>query len=258
MKLKRMSLSVFLFPLALLAETSAAAVVDLAGNLLINPGIRDTAYTSGSYFAMGANDPNGNAVMLQPGSAGGIVLGTHQNFVLNPDVPHPYNWDGKGAGAGTGYSGVPTTASTLLLPFSFFGTPTYVGTNPVSYQSGLSHPVASATLDTAACGGTVCTLNIELSAWEVMWNGSAFEQGPRPVATGPFVPAVGTLDLSNNFYSVTWASQINGGPFSGVTGYWHLEGTFVPVPIPASLWLFVSGFGLLLSRHLRFSTSTKS
>lgn len=258
MKLKRISLSVFLFPLALFAETSAAAIIELRGNLLINPGVVDAEYTGGSYFAMGADNPNGNAAMLRPGSAGGIVLGTYQNFVLNPDVPHPYNWDGKGAPAGTGFSGAPTSASTLLMSFGFFSVPTYVGTNPVSYQSGLSHPVASATVDNGDCVGTVCTLSLELSAWEVMWNGSAFEQGPRPVSSGPFVPAVGTLDLSTNAYSVTWASQINGGPFSGVTGYWHLEGTFVPVPIPASLWLFVSGLGLLLGRRqFRCSMSVK-
>lgn len=251
--MKRISFVFVVLPLMLFGGPAVAATVNLAGVLQINPGTRiDGLYDNGSYFAMGGNNPNGaSTVMLQPGSDSGVILGTYQNFVLNPDVPHPYNWDGNGAAAGTGFSPAPTVASNLLMPFSFFGVATYVGTNPVSYQSGLSHPVASATVDNGDCVGTVCTLSLELSAWEVMWNGSAFEQGPRPVSSGPFVPAVGTFDLSDNSYSVTWSSQINGGPFNGVTGYWHLEGTLAPVPIPASLWLFVSGLGLLLSRRRR-------
>ena len=89
--------------LAFLLCSTAAHSASLTGTMLIDAGIKMTdstgslVYTSGSYFAMGANNPNGSAAMLAPGSAGGIVLGTHQNFVLNPGVPHPYNWDGLGA-----------------------------------------------------------------------------------------------------------------------------------------------------------------
>ena len=80
---------------------------------------------------------------------------------------------------------------------------------------------------------------MDLSAWEVMWNRSAFEQAPRPVNTNPFVSAIGTYDLSTQAYFITWASQIKGGGFNGVTGYGHLEGTVVPVP--AAVWLLGSG-----------------
>ncbi len=72
-----------------------------------------------------------------------------------------------------------------------------------------------------------------------MWNGSAFEQGLRPVNTDPFVLATGTYDLITRAYSLAWESQINGGPFNGVTTTWHLEGTVVP--IPAAVWLLGSG-----------------
>jgi hypothetical protein len=216
--------------------------------MLIDAGIQvidaygSTAYASGSYFAMGPNNPNGTAVMVAPGSDGGIVLGTYQNFVLDPNVPHPYNWDGNGAAAGTGYSGLPTTPSTMLMPFPFGGSTTnpimvYTGTNPIAYQSGESHPAPTA--DISNCVGNTCTLSVDLSSWEVMWNGSAFEQGPRPLNTGDFVPAVGTYDLTTAAYSLTWKSQIKGGPFNGVNGNWHLEGTVVP--LPAAVWLLGSG-----------------
>ncbi len=246
--------------LALALCSTAAHAASLTGTMLVNPGIKtapdidgETLYVSGSYFVMG-NDPSFNSGMLAPGSAGGIVLGTHQNFVLNPDAPHPYNWDGLGGGAGTGYNRAgPTTQSTMLAPFSFFGNPTYVGTNPIGYQSGEAH--AAPTADISNCVGNTCTLSMDLSSWEVMWNGSAFEQGPRPLNSGPFVPAVGTYDLATSAYSLTWNSHIKGGPFNGVIGTWHLEGTVVPVP--AAVWLLGSGLlGLIGIAHRKTQAIT--
>ena len=115
--------------------------------MLIDPGIRTSdvngvyTYVSGSYFAMFADAPNDPsfAAMLTRGSAGGIVLGTHQNFVLDPNTPHPDNWDGMGGSAGSGYAVTAATISTVLKPFFFFGNPTYVGANPIAYQSGMAH-----------------------------------------------------------------------------------------------------------------------
>ena len=236
---------------AVLFCSTAAHAAALTGTMLIDAGVSkvidangNSVYVSGSYFAMGANNPNVSSTMLKPGSAAGITLGTYQNFVLNPDVPHLYNWDGKGALAGTGYSGLPTTQSNMLMPFSFFGTSTYVGTNPIGYQSGEAH--VAPTADISNCVGNACTLSVDLSSWEVMWNGSAFEQGPRPLNSGPFVFAVGSYDLATAAYSLSWTSQINGGPFNGVPGYWYLSGTVVPTPLPAAAWLLGSGLiGLL-------------
>jgi hypothetical protein len=224
-----------------------AFATPISGLMTIAPGLtsRGVGYAGGSYFAMSANNPNGMAAMLAPGSAGGITLGGYQPFVLSPNHPLP---------GGKGFARTPTTASTLLRPFSFFGVPTYTGTNPVSFQSGEAHPAPSASYDSGSCVGTVCRLSITLDAWEVMWNGSAFEQGPRPVNSGPFVPAVGTFDLSNRAYSVTWASQIKNGPFNGVHAYWHLSGTIQPittVPEPPTVALFAIGFLGLVQRLRR-------
>lgn len=224
------------------AASSPVLATPITGLMTIDPGLTRASgyYRSGSYFALGANNPNSNSVLLAPGSAGGILLGSYQPFVLNPDVPHPAG----PYGPGTGYSSLPTSTSTLLAPFGFFGNQTYTGTNPIGYQSGDPHPVPTASYDPGSCVGSVCTLSITLDAWEVMWNGTAFEQGPRPVSSGPFVPAVGTLDLATNTYSVTWASQIKGGPFNGISGYWHLSGTIEPtptVPDPPTLALIAIG-----------------
>lgn len=247
------SIAALIFIGVLAASNSFAASVSLSGMLTVNPGfkVRKLGYESGSWFAMHKPDPNGSAVaMLAPGTAGGIILGSYQNFVLNPNVPHPQGWQGvkkdgtpKGA-AGTGYSRAIVTEGTAMAPFNFFGVHTYIGLNPVSYQSGNSHPAPNVFLDPASCSGGSCSITAELSAWEVMWNGSAFEQGPRPKKAGPFNLAKGSLDTNTLAYSLNWKSQIKGGPFNGVNAFWHLEGTYVPVsavPIPAAAWLFFSG-----------------
>lgn len=248
--MKRISFSVlFLWFTSFSASAATVAlngVLNIAGGVNIyNPDTDTYAYQSGSYFAMGANNPD-TAVMLQPGAAGGVILGSYQPYVLSPDEPHPAGHPDAPFGAGSGYTTPPTTESNIVLPFSFFSSQTYIGTNPVAYQSGDAHPAPSATVDTDNCIGTVCTLTADFSSWEVMWNGTSFEQGPRPDNTGPFTLATGTLDVATNLYTLYWASQIKGGSFNGVTGHWYLEGTLTPVPLPAPLLLFLSGLISLL------------
>ncbi|VAW63841.1 hypothetical protein MNBD_GAMMA09-1122 [hydrothermal vent metagenome] len=232
----------------------------LSGMLLIDAGVKApkqktladgsvvtvNSYSGGSYFAMGSNRPNSsNAVMLSPGTAGGILLGTYQNFVTNPDVPHPQGWKGDTNGdgiaegaAGTGYAGL-VTESTAFSSFKFFGTNTYIGLNPLSYQSAATAAAPGVGIDMSSCTNNVCSIYADFSAWEVYWNGSVFQQGPRPSNTGLFGLASGSYNLISKEYSLDWASQIKDGPFNNVTGYWHIEGTVVPVP--AAVWLFASG-----------------
>ncbi len=241
--------------------TPVVSAVPLTGLLGVDAGFGSfatasatvPAYGGGSYFSMGdgALTPGTQMSDLQklltPGSDGGVLLGTYQNFVLNPDVPHPQGWQGDtngdgipDGGAGGGYGKTPVTQSNMLLPFSFFGISTYVGTNPIGYQSGDAHPAPTADVDMSSCVASVCNMTLEISAWEVEWNGNAFEQGPRPLNTGPFMLATGTYNLDTHFYSITWDSEIKGGGFNGFIGTWHLEGTHV-VPVPAAVWLLGSG-----------------
>lgn len=244
--------------LALGTLTVGAQAAALDGRLYLDGYTADTTvtasgstvsvYTSGSYFAMNSNNPNGQVGKLQPAANGGYLeLGTFQNFVTNPDVPHPQGWQGDTNGdgipdgnAGTGYTGV--TAANVFEPFSFFGTSTYTGTLPTSYQSGAVNSAPSAFVDLGDCIGTVCALTADLSSWEVYWNGNTFQQGPRPVNSGPFVLATGTLDTATGFFELDWSSQIYQGPFNGVMAFWHFEGTYVPsVPVPGAIWLLGSG-----------------
>lgn len=208
-------------------------------------------YADGSYFAMNANNPNGSSLgKLQPNADGGYIqLGSFQNFVTAPDVPHPQGWQGDTNGdgipdgaAGAGYSTTLTSTAKIFEPFSFFGVPTYIGTMPVSYQSGLTNVAPTANVDFNNCTGAICSLTVDLSSWAVFWNGSSFDQGPRPANTGPFELAVGTFNSSTNHYELNWMSQIKNGPFNGVKGYWHIEGTYVSaVPVPTAAWLLGSG-----------------
>jgi hypothetical protein len=176
-------------------------------------------FTGGSYFSLGANNPN-TGVSQEGGSAGGITLGAHQPFTLNPDVPNPPS--------GTGYGSTPVEESTAMKKFSFFGASTYIGTNPVSFQSGNVKATPSVTVDVTG------NISADLSSWEVMWNGSVFEQGPRPSGSA-FIPATGTYDYDTGDYVIDWVSKIVGGPFNGVPGYWHLEGTILADPAVANV-----------------------
>lgn len=258
-KLNRLSVQI-LSGLALGVAAIGAQATALDGRLYVDgftssdtvtaSGSTVSTYSGGSYFAMGSNNPNGQVGKLQPDANGGYIeLGSYQNYVTSPDVPHPTGWlgDTNGDGilegsAGAGYSTTLTSAANIFAPFSFFGVNTYVGTLPVSYQSGEAKAAPMADVDLGNCAGTVCAMTADMSSWEVFWNGNSFEQGPRPVNTGGFVLATGTLDLVTGDYVLDWSSQIKNGPFNGVKGFWHLEGTYVPaVPVPAAAWLFGSG-----------------
>lgn len=247
---KMRTLCVFGYLVLSVAATVAEAVA-LDGRLYVDGYVEnvDGFYADGSYFAMGANTPNSNVGRLQPAANGGYIqLGSFQNYVTNPDIPHPQGWQGDTNGdgieegaAGAGYSTTLASTANIFDPFGFFGVPTHVGTLPVSYQSGVTNVAPTVDVDLSNCTGSVCVLTADFSSWEVFWNGSSFQQGPRPSNTGPFVLALGTLDLTTNHYELNWVSQINKGPFNGVKGYWHVEGTYSAVPVPAAFWLFGSG-----------------
>ena len=76
---------------------------------------------------------------------------------------------------------------------------------------------------------------LDLSNFAVDYNGTVIGQAPDAgTLVQNFDPVAGT-------FSADWQALIVGGPFNGNTGYWHMEGTYSAVPIPAAAWLLGSG-----------------
>jgi hypothetical protein len=143
----------------------------------------------------------------KPGTDGGLVTGTYQ--------PGPAKtFDAKGN----------TLAASILTPGSFTAINFGILTTKVDPQSHKAVPAPQIFVD-----GTKLTGQVE--AWSAAWNNLYFNQGsPKPDGSSPGLtsPVTGTYDPSTHAFLLTWASTIVGGPFNGFSGYWHLQGTFVP------------------------------
>jgi hypothetical protein len=205
-----------------LGSVASAAPAPLVGTFRITAGACSGG-ASGSYFRMIL--PTGNATgpyidnadstcagdktytLFTPGTDGGLITGANQ------PAPSP-GFDGKGN----------SLAVRIIRPVRFFGVAFSVSTNPKDLQTGGTTKLPSLQHD----GGK---LTGDLSAFAATWNKQAFNQGaPKPDGSSPgnTAPVAGTFDAATNHFSLTWASQIVGGPFDNFTGQWHLEGTFVP------------------------------
>lgn len=157
---------------------------------------------TGSYFRMS-----------QPG--GGYISNSS-----SPCGDKTYTALAPGSDGGLSTAGYQPGTSRITQPQNFYGSAFTVSTNPTDPQTGDRVPVPSIS-DT---GGS---LSGNLSAFSVSWNGNNFNQGaPRPGASG--AGPGGTYDSSTGAYTLTWTSTIQGGPFNGFTGEWHLAGTFRP------------------------------
>jgi hypothetical protein len=202
------------------APGASAAPADLVGTFRITPGACASA-ASGSYFRMIL--PTGNAggpfvenadatcgdktyTLLAPGTDGGLVTGTDQ------PAPSP-GFDSKGN----------SLAVRVMRPVTFFGVKFSASTNAKDLQSGQATKTPVLRQDGGKLSG-------DLSAFAATWNKQAFNQGsPKPDGSSPGNTSAptGTFDPATGRYSLTWTSQIVGGPFDKFTGLWHLEGTFV-------------------------------
>jgi hypothetical protein len=177
----------------------------LNGVFTVTAGKCDTATPSGSFFRMvqsGGTPAAGPFVSnsdstcadqtvtpLSPGDDGGLRTGAFQTAVLRPQP--------------------------------FFGVPFEVSTNAKDPQTG-----ATVKAPTITHNGS--TLSGDLSAVSVAWNSQQFNQGaPKPGGPASDGPK-GTYDETTHQYTLEWTSRIEGGPFNGFTGMWHLEGTFQP------------------------------
>ncbi len=208
------------------------AAGELAGTFRIAAG-SCSGGASGSYFRMIL--PTGNQqgpwienddstcgdktyTLLSPGTDGGLVAGSHQ------PAPTP-GFDDKGN----------SLAARVIRPVTFFGVRFAASTNATDLQTGTATPAPALRVE----GGNLVG---DLSAFDATWNKQSFNQGsPKPDGSRPgnTTPVTGTYDAGTGAYTLTWTSQIVGGPFNNFTGQWHLEGTFVPAGANSS----VSGGG---------------
>jgi hypothetical protein len=224
---------------------------ELVGLFRLTPGAVDGKQITGTWFRMlqpggdakhgpymtNKNSPadGGQATLLAPGTSGGLRSAGYQS------QPSPA-FDGKGN----------SLADAITVPTKFFAVEFSISTNQVDPQTKTEVPPPTIQLK----GGK---LTADLSSWAASWNNQQFNQGaPKPVvSTGAKAPgqeqaervwdwvaqryleaapkststgkgATGTFDRKARTFVLEWTSYIDGGPFNGFTGLWHLEGTFEP------------------------------
>jgi hypothetical protein len=186
---------------------------------------------SGTYFRMiGVKNGNSTALdqnytLLSPGTDGGFETDAFQ------EPPTPAFASITPANQPTGDA----LANRIVQPQKFFGVNFSIVTAPTDLQAGLPDPLPQI----VDSGGV---LSGQVTDWTAQWNGLSFNQGsPKPNGAYPTggLPASiwgggGTIALQGTYSAATgrfvleWQSLIEGGPFNGFTGQWHLEGTFVP------------------------------
>ncbi|MCZ4498164.1 MAG: hypothetical protein JWQ74_717 [Marmoricola sp.] len=200
----------------------AAGSKNLVGTLQLRSGACSGGAISGTYLRMilpsgGARGPymsNSDSTCpdqsftpLSAGSDGGLRFGSYQT---TPSPRFGSSGDAK--------------ARRITAPAPFYGTSFATATSKVDPQTRTAVPAPSLTVS-----GTRATA--DLRSFAVTWNNQDFNQGaPKPNGSTPgnTKRASGTYDAATGRLTLEWASQVVGGPFDKFTGFWHLEGTFVP------------------------------
>jgi hypothetical protein len=196
---------------------------ELSGTFELTPATESGGKVTGSYFEMfdpggTAPLPNGNSPLAK-GDDTALPGGTDLGLLTSAYQPAP-----NPAFAEHGGTLGNSLAAAVITPQDFFGFNFGIVTEPTDPQAKVADPLP-AIYDK---GGT---LNGQLTAWAVGWNGQWFNQGtPKPGGGMPSgtTALTGTLDTVSGKFTLSWRSLIVGGPFNNFDGYWHLEGTFVP------------------------------
>lgn len=168
---------------------------------------------TGSYFRMRTPGHSGyvqndgsSYIPLRPGTEGGLVTGAFE-----PQPSPAFN------GRGDSLSGK------IFAPQPFEAVNFGASTQSIDPQTHKSVPAPTITVSGGKLSGN-------LSAISVSWNKQQFNQGsPKPGGgySGQTTAVTGTYNARTHHYTLTWTSQIVGGPFNGFTGEWHFTGTFV-------------------------------
>jgi hypothetical protein len=200
------------------ASARPAASKKLLGLFTIEAGRPKGQTATGSYFRMvlptggffgnsNSSVDGGTYTMLQPGTAGGLETGRYQ--------PQPSPAFGSTGGS---------RATAIIAPTAFENVKFSASTARVDPQTGAKVPAPMIEVS-----GRKLTGN--LSAFAASWNRQNFNQGsPKPNGNYPgrTTKVTGTYDPTTHEYTLSWRSQIVGGPFNGFAGLWHLTGTFQP------------------------------
>ena len=214
---------------------SADAATPLVGTLRLVAASCSGSTVSGTYLRMilPSGGPTGpylsnsdstcrdqSYTPLAPGTDGGLISGSYQ-----PQPNPPFDEKGN------------SLAHRITAATAFYGTAFATATNPVDPQTNFAVGAPQVTVAGSS-------LTADLRSFAVTWNNQYFNQGsPKPDGSYPgnTRPATGTYDASTHAFTLTWTSQVVGGPFDKFTGQWHLQGAFEPaaravaaVPVAAS------------------------
>ena len=218
-----LALAVVVVPGPADAVAPAARPTDLVGTLKLTGGSCSGGKISGTYLRMilpsgGAqgpflsnNDsscPDQSYTPLNPGTDGGLRLGSYQ-----PTPTPRFGPDGD------------AKANRITAPARFYGTSFATATSKTDPQTKRAVPAPSATV----VGNKI---SADLRSFAVTWNNQDFNQGaPKPNGSTPGntpARATGTYDAATGRFTLSWSSQVEGGPFDKFSGFWHFEGVFVP------------------------------
>ncbi|KXO90492.1 hypothetical protein [Tsukamurella pseudospumae] len=185
---------------AAVAVTAAAAAGVVAAPAANADTLTGTfSIDSGSYFRM----------ILPSGTASGPFL-ANGNSTSSDKTITPLS----GSLTSGSYQGQVTS------PRTFFGSDFVTSTKATDPQTSSATAVPTITRNGSSLSG-------DLSAFGVAWNGQVFNQGaPKPGGGLPGKTSRITGSINGSSYTLTWTSQIVGGPFNNFTGLWHLTGTY--------------------------------
>lgn len=150
---------------------------------------------------------NKGYTLFKPGIDGGLRTGAFQ------EQPSP-------AFQSNGFS----LSNRIVQPLLFAGIKFGLSTAPTDAQSGKNVGAPRIFVDAKKISG-------DLRGFTASWNKIYFNQGaPKPSGSTPGLTRAvrGLYNPKTKRFAFDWVSQIVGGPFNDFSGYWHLEGRFVP------------------------------
>lgn len=115
-------------------------------------------------------------------------------------------------------------ASAIIRPVPFAAIDLSLSTQPIDPQTRRPVPVPVIMDRGRKLSGSTAALS-------ATWKGISINQGsPKPGGARPGLTqsVSGRYNARTHAFSLSWTSQIVGGPFTGFIGHWHLVGTFIP------------------------------